>query len=1426
VNDRTAGKQQQLHLFGRDKSCRQLYDSYEKIYRHGQGTLLVRGPAGIGKTALVKQLLRDKAGASLFVVTGKCAQLEHTPYISLRHAFGNLLKQILTESPREIKLWKQRMNQKLMPYAAILTTLIPEMKWFIQSQTKTVHLPPAEQQVRFQHAVRELIDVFATANKGLLLFLDDLQWIDKATKDLLGYLLETKANPYLTVIGAYRDDEVPADHPLTHLLEELGQNNIDVHMVSLEPLALAHVTDWMNDMFVMREDEIYYLSKTIYRITQGNPLFISQLLESFSEEAIIHLHADTNKWIMDKNKLKQSSLNDSVLDVVIRRFSAMPASTKQLLQTAACLGNLFEADILKEVSDASGTDLSAVLKPAIDKGLILEWADEYDAQAAGKEEGKTYRFLHDRIQQAVYLTLSEEEQKDQHLRIGQGLLKRCKQEITEQHIFAVVHHLNHCHDQLTETEKKELAAWNTSAGEKAKASAAFAEALFFYRTGRQLLTDAMWQSDYALAYDLMLGLGEAEYLNMYFAKAEEVFDVIMTHAASAIDIGKVYKLKIVFYTHINETEKAVSAGVKGMALFGLHVRTAPGKLALAKAYTMSRLAARRNKRKHLPHLSEEAYKMMMEILALTVIPAYLEDQKLTALLIFKGMNLIRENTVPEVSATVYINYALILSAGRNDYENSYKYARLAMEQAEKQSGDRQLASLYFTYASFIHHWKHPLKENLNYLYRSQQLCIETGDIHLAGANSAFIGVILLMKGMPLLSMKHKIEEQLVFAEENKYAIATDYLRETSNWIDKLSFSSEQTGAAHDSEFTGNTSVKMMHDILRLQMSYLLKDETEASGIMGNLEAVVADTFNMITAPDYYFYHGLWTAAFIRQRKGNRRKSQKKLKYSISKLKTFAEQAPVNFRQKYLLVSAEWEAIRGRKLDAIELYEQAFQTAKENGFLQDAAIICECAAQFHAAAGLDHAANAYAREAHDYYKAWGADRLADRLHSLYPEALQHLVSPVAAANADVDEDMKTEVLSASTAVLSKEKSADKQIALLMKNIRLHTSAMRAFLILNDHGTYHIAASDFSEKEGICPKQNEDRQHNYSAAIVNTAAETLQLIVLEDAHNDGDFIHDADVKRRQVRSVLCLPVMKQAKLLGILYLENNQRAGVFYTNQEGLLTIVTSLAAMLFESNFFYERLEEKIEERTLLLNQTNEELTKTNQLLADSQEARQVLLAKVVHDIRSPFAAVQGYAELILDGTVEDSEQQHAYLKAMKSRLVYIGKLMEDMVELGRLELDSLSFTMDYLPADQLFTHLCSRFDTEMEKEGVRYSWQLPDPAPAMYPLIEADVQRLEQVMTNLVTNAVTHGGKKEICISLSLNGEQAMIVVEDHGAGIAEEDIPYVFDRYYTKSTSGHGLGLVICKEIIKKHRGKLWLKSKLGKGTEFFVSLPVYKEE
>lgn len=1400
-------------LFGREQELKQLKTIYKNVKRRNKEVVHIRGSSGTGKTALVNEFMNICDKQDAIFAAGKWDQFERsTPYGPIIQACKTIFRVILSQGDDFVRKWEKQFLAKLGHRCQLLCELIPEFTWIIGYHHFEEKIGPLERPNSILITFQQLLAVL-TEEFTVVLFIDDIQWADQPTIDLLHYLAEDKELLNILIIIASRNEEEQSAKSIhnLNLLQKLK-------VVSIETASLNEkdVAQWLHDTYHFADD---YSSLTAYvfNLSQGNPFFLKQILITLEKERLISVNQEKNGYIFHIGKFPKQLIGKDIMEHISKKLMTLSFQVVKSLKFAACLGTVFTYYELVKAAKTSNDEILKHVYLLVDEGFICF------SRQQNVEHDLVLEFIHDKVQQAVYTYMSKEEQTFFHFQIGLSKWGNVECLPESNLLYKLTDHLNFCVPLLDDVQRKALTVFNTQAGEMAKNAAAFEQAYQYFLSAKNLLNQGHWRTNYALSYRIFIGLGECAYLNSDFEMAENAFESLLYNAKTNKEKMSIYNLKLIMYTHVSRLKDAVKCGTSGLKLFGWKLDRPIGMMKIAKEFLLLQSLLIGKKPEELLNLapmnnSEDC--LIIESLINMNAPSYHVNQNLATYLMLRAFRFTLRHGNTDITALVFNNYALILSAGFGNFDKSYQFGKLALAHVERSQVKKLTARVHFVFGSFVNHWKSSISINLRSLEKSQTLSLESGNFHLAGAASSFIIITRLIKGDPLKIVLTEINKQLAFVNKIQYFLSMKFLLEMKEWMEWLADGTKRKlPPTQLADLRDDPSAFIMHNTIRLQMAYIVADDKKAKEIIEALNSTVTNTLVLVIAPEFYFYHTLWLVQFYHHEPAKERKRIKKyLHRNLKKMKKWASHAPMNYEHKYLLMKIETASVLREHKIAADVYETALDKAIVNGFEQDAAIICECAARYYHKRQAIRLSNFYLKEAYYFYKKWGADRKCATLAKKYPNLNKdrfHLEGRL-----DV---LDLEAVLKSSQALSSEIVFDTLVQKVMNIVIENAGATTGYLLIKEGNELRLANLPEANKAGKLKKL-------LPMQIIQYVKKSHEPIILHEACVEGLFKTDPYLQERQVMSLMTIPLLHQRTLIGILYLENHLLPYAFTERDLLLLSTIASQAAISIQNAMLYLNLEEKVKERTVELEIVNKSLAEANVELANAQKARMELLSNISHDLRNPITSIQGYIEAMLDGIVISPEKQLTYLKRSKDKLASLNRLIQDLFELSKLQYGNMTFVTEIVSVEKLFHHLCDQHEWDVKHEGLVFKRSLLEKKDLSHLYVDVDVTRIEQVMTNIVSNALKHTVEGSIAFTLKCDNRYVIFAITDTGLGISHTELEKVFERSYTGNTSpfmaGSGLGLSISKEIIEHHKGNIWAESVQGKGTTIFFTLPIVKLE
>jgi PAS domain S-box-containing protein len=1166
-------------LYGRESEIDALLAAFDRIVAGGKPELvLVSGYSGIGKSSVVNELHKSLVPARGLFASGKFDQYKRDiPYATLAQAFQSLVQGLLGKSEADLALWRDSLRDALGRNGRLIIDLVPELELIIGRQPPAPDLPPHDARNRFHLLFRRFIGVFSRPEHPLVLFLDDLQWLDTATLDLLEDLLIGSDLQHLMLIGAYRANEVTSAHPLRHKLEAIGTADGKVTEITLAPLAPEHLQLLISEALRCDPERAASLAQLVHEKTGGNPFFAKRFIASLAEEGLLIFDHDAGRWSWDLGRIHAKGYTDNLVDLMVAKLTRLPVATQKAVQHLACLGNGAAVGTLSLVHGATEAELHSLLDEAIRAELL--------------ERGKdSYHFIHDRIQEAAYLLIPESMRPETHLRIGRLLAANMPPEQRQEAIYEIVNQLNRGALLITsDQEREQLAELNLIAAKRAKAATAYGSALNYLTTGEALLPEHSWERCHSLVFSIELNRAECEFLTGDLAAAETRLSTLSFRGRNLLDKSAVACLRTTLYTTLDRVSRAVEICLDYLREAGIAWSLHPTVEEVREEY--AHLCAHLERRPieaffDLPLMFDPDWRATMEVLTELSAPAFFVDANLQALALLRMANLSAEHGNCDGSCYAYSFMNGIFGPRFGDYRAGLRFGQLGLDLIEKKGLDRFKARVYFACGVAVFPWGRHVRVARPLIRRGLETALQTGDQTYTAYAYCHLVQNLLTSAEPVEEVQREAESALQFAQKTRFALVVDVVVGQLGFIRTLRGLTRQFGSFSDHAFDEGRFEQHFEEspsliwpacwywIRKLQARFHAGDYGQAVAAAAKAGALLDAMNGLFEEADYHFYGALAkAAAFDSATLQERQAHSAALATHHERLVLWAGNCPDNFANRAALVAAEIARLEGRGLEAERLYEQAIGAAREQGFVQNEGLACELAARFYAARGFEEIARLYMRRARESYLRWGATGKVRQLEALHPHLgePQRAPGPTSTIGAPVEHLDLATVIKVSEA-LSGEMVLEKLIFKLMRTAIKHAGAARGLLIVPRGGELQVEA-EATAADDVTVRLREDTETETALpeSIVRSVARTKESVILDDASSQNPFSSDPYIVRHRARSVLCLPLMSRSKLIGVLYLENNLAPAVFGPDRIVVLKLLASQAAMSLENTRLYRDL---------------------------------------------------------------------------------------------------------------------------------------------------------------------------------------------------------------------------------------------------------------
>lgn len=997
-------------LYGREREAAALLSAFDAVATTSAPALvMVSGYSGVGKSALVHALHKPIVEKRGYFLAGKFDQYKRDiPYATLAQAFQALVRQILGESEARIKGWRDALREALGPNGQLMVHFIHELELILGPQPPVPELPVQQAQYRFQMAFRQLIGVFAQAAHPLVLFLDDLQWLDAGTLALLADLATHADVHYLLLVGAYRDNEVDSSHPLMRSLEAIRKAGGIVHEIVLTPLSPDDVERLVADALHDRPERIRALSHLVLEKTHGNPFFTIQFLTALCEEKLLGFDPQRRAFRWDLPRIRAKGYTDNVVDLMVGKLARLPEGTQDALKQLACLGYVADVETLGLVLGQSAEAIHASFGEAVQAGLVLRLPD-------------AYTFLHDRVQEAAYSRIPEDARAGAHLRIGRILSSSLTPEAIAERIFEVVSQLNRGSELVESQEERErIAELDLLAGKRAKTATEYASASHHLAAGLQLLAEDRWERVYGLTFALELDLAECEFLTGAREAVDERLRTLSERAESIVDQAAVTCLRVDVYTALDRPDRAVAVCLDYLRKGGVDWSPHPTWAEVRQEY--ERLWLRLDKARiedlvDLSLMNDPAARATMEVLSRLFPATPYTDENLVCLVALRSVNLCLEHGNGDASAYAYAGLGIVLGPYFEDYPMAFRFGQLAVNLVEKRGLDGCKARVYLYFGNFVVPWRRPIRSAQVWLQRAFDAAIRIGDLIFANYSNNTLVTNMLGCGEPLAEVEHVAITGLSFARKVGFGFIIDAITGQLRLIRTLRGLTDDFNSFNGPDFD-ETQFEQHLDanpsevipccwywIRKLQGRLFAGDHASALEAAATAQRLLATTRSFWEYAEYHFYAALAHAGVCTEMPAEARSPHRDaLAAHRRQLAIWAEHCPENFEHRRALVAAEIARVEGRDLEAMRLYEQAIRSARDSGFVHHEALANELAGRFYMDRGLDTNGVTHLRNARACYARWGADGKVKQLDQQVPHLVEsRLLAPTATVS------MRTEQL---------------------------------------------------------------------------------------------------------------------------------------------------------------------------------------------------------------------------------------------------------------------------------------------------------------------------------------------------------------------------------------------------------------------------------
>ncbi|MFM0155392.1 MULTISPECIES: AAA family ATPase [Paraburkholderia] len=1328
-------------LYGREAQTSALNAAFDRVVQQGKAELvLVSGYSGIGKSSLVHELKKKLGPSHGHFAAGKFEQYKlDIPYTTLGQAFQSLARQILDRGQAEVAYWRERLSEAVGSNGQLIVNLIPEVEKIIGPQPAVPELPAQDAQIRFHGVFGRFIGALTHADHPLVLFLDDLQWLDAGTICLLESLLATPKPQSLLLVGAYRDNEVGPAHPLSRALAAIRKLGVPVHDIVLTPLQVGDVARLIGEALHAGTAEVLGLAQFMLEKTGGNPFFTVQFLKTLADEHHLVFDPVRRRWGWDVARLREARFPDSVVDLMVGKIGRVPDITQAALKQFACFGNSATTAMLTRVGGTSDTAVHRALAEAVEAGLVFR-----------REYG--YAFLHDRVQEAAYALIPAGERAAAHLGIGRMFATSATAADLEQNIFEIVNQYNRAAELIDDpAERERVVEFNLIAGRRAKTSSAYASAAAYLSAGSAMLGAEAWVTRYSLKFALESSLAECEFLTGDTDSAKERLSNLSRRAVTLADRAAVTWLRVTLFTALDQSDRAVEICLDYLRDVGIDWDPHPTREQARSEYDRLLLQIGESPIESLidlPLLTDTDRRATLDVLTAVLPPAFFSDENLVCLVLSRMANLSLEHGNCDASSIGYAYLGMVAGPVFGDYEAGFRFGQLGLGLVDERGLQRFKPRVYMCFAYHVMPWTRHIRAGLPLLRRAFDAASESGDLTYTGFSSCCLVTSLLAAGDPLPDVEREAQQRLGVVQAAKFGLIVDIIGAQLQLIRTLRGLTTTFGSFNDEAFDEAAFEQHLEAdpclaiatcwywIRKLQGRYFAGDIAQALAAATKAAPLLWTSSGHFELAEYHFY-----AALARARRHDdvtpeeQAEQFRELVEHHARLATWAEHCPSNFASRAALVAGEIARIKGSEFEAMREYESAIRLAREHESSLIEALAHEIAGTFYVARGFTTIAFVYLGNARLSYLRWGALAKVQSLDRRYPNLVRELVND-APTRSFVAQQLDVETVVKASQAISGEIAFEKLIHTLMTIVLEHAGAGRALLVLPRAETLWIEAEALAGRDGVDVHLQSEvvTPRHLPASILHHSIRTQERVLLDDASLPNPFSADEYLRSSRSRAVLCLPLMKQAKLIGVLYLENDLAPGVFTPPRIAVLDLLASQAAISLE-NASLEEKEALLEEKEALLQEVHHRVKNNLQLISS------------LLNLQASRVTDRSVAELFADS---------------RNRVRSMALVHENLYRAGNFARIVMATHVK-----NLCGHLARAYD--MRQMAVELQIEVDD--------VQLDMNRAVScglIINELVSNALKHafpdGRSGCVRVELGLVGEgRCRLAVADDGVGIAPE---------------------------------------------------------
>ncbi|GIW21862.1 MAG: serine/threonine protein kinase [Candidatus Sericytochromatia bacterium] len=1462
-------------IYGRDEELLLITKSLEKFKKGNLEIVLVSGDSGMGKSSLIDKVSEEIKKQNIYYIYSKFDNLtQNKPYSSFIDGIRILIKRILSESNEKLNQFKYNLINKLGSSLNILIDLIPEIKLIVgKNFISIVKNEETEIYDNLNNILIKFIFLFIEDNNLLTIRFDDLQWIDQATFNFIKTLIFTNNIKNLFLICTYRENEI--SEAVKDFINEIKNAHLSLREIKLNPINVYSLCEILSDIFSLPIEKVSNLANVLINKTGGNPFFIQHFINSLSENQIIKFDKN-NQWTWDIDKINELEGTENLISIVMNRIHSLNKETFEILKTAAFIGNNFNLDLLSFIFNKNNNEIKNIIYEAIKQNITII-SENY------------FKFIHDKIQDIIYNSFSEQEKKLLHYKIGKLLLNNVSKEHLDIYLFEIVNQLNLSYELIKDyNEKYNFAILNFKSGQKAKKALAFSLALKYFSMSLKIFEKEDWVKDYNILFSLYTELAHCHYFLSNFEKSEKLLLKVYKKTNNNLDKAILCEKLAFLYLSMNKLKTSIEYSINGLRFLGTNISFGIKNLETYLYYFfIKRKIQKINFLDFEKNINNDfKYILKLSLYSALITASYMHDRQLMFLAILKMFKSVLKNGSNYYSSFSFISLAVLLDSKNINNSEIIHEARKLGETFEN---NVMKMRLNFIYACLINPWRNHLKSSIDILSINSKFNVDNSDPIYYSYSINYILLYLFLIGNNIDDIYNKIEiySEKIYKINNPDSI--DIFTLTKQLILNLKGMTYNFVSLSDDNFNEElffkdlkkkknyTTIAIAH-FIKMLIFFLLGNYDKALEHAEEFEKNKDFLLGNILIAEFLFYYSLiLIAKFSKSPNIIFKRYLKIIKNNQKQLKQFSEKCVSNFLAKYYLVDAELKRIKKDNEGALALYKKSIELADKYNYINIKAIANELVAKFMIYQGKNQEAREYISNSYNDFNFLGAKSKVLDIEKKYSYYLYHINyrSTSNTGNLQINEDIELDLNTIMKAyqALSEEVFLDKLISKYMKIVIENAGAQKGYLILNQNSKFVVISEyTINSREATIFEGIDLNEFDYLAkSVVNYVQRTNKEIIIDDAYNDVIFLSDKYILENKPKSIICIPILKQQELLGILYLENNLTLGAFTYNRVKLLKLVSSQLAISLENAKLYNdmrNLNIKLEENKTILEETvnrrTKELKLTQRKLIENAYTSGIaeITTGLLHNIGNVLNSINVSNQIINDiisnskinGLIKANNLLRENINNLENFILNNEKgrkLLEYYLKIGdsllkenedlKKEIKLLSekiflikniintqqsyakkdFMIESVYIENIIEDVLSMHYETLTKENINVIKKY-----SKTPKINIQKSKVLSILFNLIKNArdaLVDTKEKIIEIRTIVKDNYVVLSFTDNGIGIDKENLNKIFTHGFTTKKNGHGFGLHTCANAMTEMNGKIAVESEgKNKGATFHLYFPI----